>query len=1117
MLAVWVSFSLLLLGVPLGRQSVHVAAADEPMKTVTPITVPLENLDDTGEIITKWKLNNDVYETQNQGQNSTACTMEVPITVDAGYAELEFDWKVSSEAEYDFLGFELKGADGTVLQSDKKFGMETEFNKVVLKLDNGNYTLTFTYEGDANDKSGGGDSDTGYVKNLNLVTYRHVTTIAKTMFATREDLTNSENFSLATNDHSKVGKITFGTRPQSEIKYYKYNCKTPNEVKLTGKSTPINWLIAGGEKFTPEGSSDETDGLVLYSEEPLIGAYYLRDKTNTNNVMNSRFRYDTYVEIDYKHQETYGEMPGWVGTSSGGKTSFPASDSDSEDWGTYPDNNEDGKADNPDHVYANHWGASNLRKVLHAIYEGSTLIHETGTANYSGFFTEADKALMSTSKIKTNDYQFNTAVQYTTEDVLYAPRCASYNDEGFSNCTSVTVGSNDTLTIEKTHWGGMFWLRSPNPKKTREALITERDGQHCIDNTLLVWEMPAISAAFRLDLSTVLFTSAASAASLTKENNFEAISANTPMTLRVDGTASGKPLEGIDAPTVQNGAITYNTPEAGARLMVLATGDDGTTYQYFKSVDEEGTLKLESISSTLPKGKSYTMGAWLEVDDPTEGSTITYATPATDEFTCCTNKTIALVAEEVPATCVSTGKKAYYKCSVCGQLFSDANGENPIDAPVTIAIDANAHSWGEWVPTMETTCTQVGEQIRTCSHDLNHIERKWIPALEHDWSEWVPTKTATCTENGEQTRTCTRMPDNPHTETETITALGHDWSDWVTTTQPTCTEKGKQTRTCKRDDSHTENMDLDATGHNASGAWQTDETHHWKICDTCKDEIEKAEHDWNDGTVTTQPTTSAPGVITYTCSVCGETKTQEIPMLDDDEPDWGTPEIRSADGKTQYVDSAGRTSIEISSDNLDNNSILWLREKSDGTSAWYGIDLSKSAFELDKGHRFYVQWLSPNEAAYTTYYSQLDDEHKARVKGDNGWLFLIGVLDQDDNSVQPSEAVKMYVQIGDDWDLNGLQGYYIASGADEKVPVEGIANFSFPEGTDEFGVMTLSHFSPYFIFDELTNDGKTTLGTLPITGDISTELLTSGFAIVLISSLIIMLRLITNKRIRNFR
>ena len=39
------------------------------------------------------------------------------------------------------------------------------------------------------------------------------------------------------------------------------------------------------------------------------------------------------------------------------------------------------------------------------------------------------------------------------------------------------------------------------------------------------------------------------------------------------------------------------------------------------------------------------------------------------------------------------------------------------------------------------------------------------------------------------------------------------------------------------------------------------------------------EHEWDDGEVTKEPTTKATGVMTYTCELCGATKTEKIPKL----------------------------------------------------------------------------------------------------------------------------------------------------------------------------------------------------------------------------------------------
>ena len=55
------------------------------------------------------------------------------------------------------------------------------------------------------------------------------------------------------------------------------------------------------------------------------------------------------------------------------------------------------------------------------------------------------------------------------------------------------------------------------------------------------------------------------------------------------------------------------------------------------------------------------------------------------------------------------------------------------------------------------------------------------------------------------------------------------------------------------------------------------------ICSNCGEVVSTKEipatgaHTWDNGTVTTEPTETAPGVRTYTCTVCGATRTETIP------------------------------------------------------------------------------------------------------------------------------------------------------------------------------------------------------------------------------------------------
>ena len=69
--------------------------------------------------------------------------------------------------------------------------------------------------------------------------------------------------------------------------------------------------------------------------------------------------------------------------------------------------------------------------------------------------------------------------------------------------------------------------------------------------------------------------------------------------------------------------------------------------------------------------------------------------------------------------------------------------------------------------------------------------------------------------------------------------------------------------------------------HNFAEEWSNDETHHWHACADkgCKEIKDKAEHSWNGGNVTVEPTTEKEGAMVYTCTVCRREKTEKIDKL----------------------------------------------------------------------------------------------------------------------------------------------------------------------------------------------------------------------------------------------
>ena len=65
--------------------------------------------------------------------------------------------------------------------------------------------------------------------------------------------------------------------------------------------------------------------------------------------------------------------------------------------------------------------------------------------------------------------------------------------------------------------------------------------------------------------------------------------------------------------------------------------------------------------------------------------------------------------------------------------------------------------------------------------------------------------------------------------------------------------------------------------HTYSEQWAYNDTDHWHACTgaECDEVKDKAAHTWDNGTIIAEPTCTAKGEKTYTCTVCSATKTEE--------------------------------------------------------------------------------------------------------------------------------------------------------------------------------------------------------------------------------------------------
>lgn len=113
--------------------------------------------------------------------------------------------------------------------------------------------------------------------------------------------------------------------------------------------------------------------------------------------------------------------------------------------------------------------------------------------------------------------------------------------------------------------------------------------------------------------------------------------------------------------------------------------------------------------------------------------------------------------------------------------------------------------------------------------------------------------------------------------TLTVTEPAHEHSHEETITAPTCTEQGYTTHTCACGDSYRDTY-VDPLGHDFAEAWNHDAANHWHVCTRCNMPSDAAGHT-ETSEITLRPTYTRKGERTYTCTVCGATRTESIDRL----------------------------------------------------------------------------------------------------------------------------------------------------------------------------------------------------------------------------------------------
>ena len=237
-----------------------------------------------------------------------------------------------------------------------------------------------------------------------------------------------------------------------------------------------------------------------------------------------------------------------------------------------------------------------------------------------------------------------------------------------------------------------------------------------------------------------------------------------------------------------------------------------------------------------------------------------------------------VITAATAATC-TTGGSATYTCSRCKDSYTETYARLGHDFKVTVVAP---------------TCTERGYTFYECQREgCGYTEKgNWTNALGHQHA-YPDHKDATCTEAGYDRMICDDC--GAIIENTVIPALGHD-----IVTDPavpaTCTEPGLTAgEHCSRCDYKVEPQTVPALGHDIVADPAVPATctepgltagEHCSRCDykVAQEILPALGHRWDDGKVTTPATAAKDGVKTFTCTVCGATRTEVIPATGDRNP-----------------------------------------------------------------------------------------------------------------------------------------------------------------------------------------------------------------------------------------
>ena len=313
-------------------------------------------------------------------------------------------------------------------------------------------------------------------------------------------------------------------------------------------------------------------------------------------------------------------------------------------------------------------------------------------------------------------------------------------------------------------------------------------------------------------------------------------------------------------------------------------------------------------------------------------------------------------------------------------LTASLYGLTITDMP-TITVHECDNHWNDGEITTEPTCIKEGIKTFTCTIcGDTKTETISKAADKHLHSEIRDKKDATCKDEGYTGDTyCTDCGKKISSGQTIAKTDNHNWNTGEITTSPTCKDTGVKTFTCticgntKTETVKKTTKHLHTEIRNKKDATCKDEGYTGDTyCTDCGKKISLGQavaktnnHSYDDGKITTAPTCTKKGTKTFTCTVCGNTKTETVKATGHSygeykvvkEPTATKDGLKSRTctvcGKVESVRIAKTTSDKQNTNTSDKNSNQNTNtQTSQKTKTTKKIKLNRTKLTLKKGKTF---------------------------------------------------------------------------------------------------------------------------------------------------------------------